>query len=339
MATVADCRDFRRQFDSLEPSGVFASQTADDAPWQLLGVAGRLSSANASDEQRFMRRFEAIATRAGIALLGASRAHAFEAWLHELRHRTPHHFADASGEWFTADRREIPFAQIVPPGADEREWRFLEAVHAADVLRRETAISQGKPERSPGDDPRCFIVEPSGDDRYVIVDGEWLYRDCVTRQQSIVTCSMRGQTTKATSTGGSLEHLAAASTELCDLLETDAVEAQARECERVSLEPAVPLVAHGSPPTETVPPAPAPRDAAVDVLSSRGTRRAFVEPKLLAMSMSVADWAKATADDGQTQVDYNTVQSYMTGRTIRLRINTRTRLAQALRVSPGELPE
>jgi hypothetical protein len=232
MATVADCRDFRKQFESLEPSGVYACQTADDAPWQLLGIAGRLSSAHAR-EQRFIRQFNEIATRAGLRLLRASRAHAFDAWLNEIRHRTPHHFTAAGGEGFTADRREIPIAQIVPPGAGEREWRFLEAVHAADVMRRETAIRRLIPASSPGDDPRCFIVEPSEDDRYVIVDGEWLYRDCVTRQQSIVTCSMRGQTTKATGTGGVLQHLAAASRELCNLLETDAVEAQARESERV----------------------------------------------------------------------------------------------------------
>jgi hypothetical protein len=67
---------------------------------------------------------------------------------------------------------------------------------------------------------------------------------------------------------------------------------------------------------------------------SRATaRHAFLDPKLVTLNMSVLDWAKAA------NVDYNTIQDYLDGRTLRLRINTRTKLAKAINIPPTDLPQ
>lgn len=72
-----------------------------------------------------------------------------------------------------------------------------------------------------------------------------------------------------------------------------------------------------------------------DKQSRAKTRRAFVDPRLMALNMSSLDWGKG-ADPA---VDYNTVRGYLDGKTLRLRTNTRSKLATALKVSPDELPE
>jgi hypothetical protein len=82
-------------------------------------------------------------------------------------------------------------------------------------MRRET---QGLP---PHDAPMALVVEPRGD-RFVIVDGHYLYATYEALNQAVVKCHV-GPAVHSCVEDGTLENLRAASLELCKQLELETV--------------------------------------------------------------------------------------------------------------------
>jgi hypothetical protein len=239
-----------------------------------------LRSMGWSPQQRepFYSRWRSLAQRGGTVLSGTSGADAVEHWKEMLRVRVPHSWRR---QWLLQDR-DIPLSAINVPADTET---------IGSALR--------------------MTVEPISDDRYIVLSGGHLCAEVKARGESTIRCMVRVES-------GLLENIREASIELCEQLESDAVEAVVR------------AETHRHEPIQS---------GCDETAAQRASRRrVLIDPLLQGKNMSAVDWARATADDGQRAIDYNTINDFLNGTTQTLRTNTRTRLAKALGCSLDEFP-
>jgi lambda repressor-like predicted transcriptional regulator len=265
MADGAFWRDLRSQFESLQN------------PTDRRTVAHNLNGKtwDFSSTGPFYSRFCTFATRGGAQATGAIGDAAVDAWLDLLVERVPHHYkGNITGVSLEHEDRQIVLSDIDPPNKTSREL---------------------PPQRDP-----VFMVEPHGE-RFVVVRGHALYDEYQRQGLSIVKCRVSKY---VETSSGRLHELREASMELCELLETDAVQGiDGQLLSQATLTP-----------------------------DARVTRRAFIEPLLEKKGWSTFDWAI------EATVDPNTATDYLAG-TTRPHRNTRKKLADALGVPVEQLPK
>jgi hypothetical protein len=184
-------RELRQQFTAGgEP---LAASPELNGEWALMG-----GPTDPATQRSLENQFRSLATRGGIAT-GAKPEGAFSAWLNLLRQRSPHFCSVTLEERrdVPRQRRDVAVTQIDLPSSTDR--LFIEE-HEHPVI----------------------VVEPMGNDRYVVVAGHQAYADAIANGLPSVSCQISESSELVDLTSGWFDDVCLASAELCVELETEA---------------------------------------------------------------------------------------------------------------------